>query len=248
MYERSYQPSKTLLADRVVLITGAGDGIGRALAMACARVGATVVLLGRTVRKLEAVYDEILAATGRQPAIYPFDLLGASPDDYADAVAALRRELGRLDGLVHNAAVLGDLSPIEHYEPSTWAKVMHVNVNAVFLLTRAALPLLMEAEDGSIVLTTADVGRRAKAYWGAYAVSKFATEGLMQVLADELSSRPAPRVNCVNPGPVRTRLRAAAYPAEDPAGLLPPEAVAAAYLYLLGPDGRGVNGELINAQ
>ena len=244
----SYQPSATLLAERVILITGAGDGIGRAVAFACATHGATVVLLGRTVAKLESIYDEIVAAGAPRPAIYPMDLEGAVPDHYLELADRLEAELGRLDGLLHNAALLGSLTPIEHYDPVEWLRVMQVNLNAPFLLTRACLALLKRAEDASLLFTSSGVGRRARAYWGAYSASKFAIEALMQILADELDENSHVRVNSINPGRVRTAMRASAYPGENPRTLPAPQDIVLPYLYLLGPDSRGVRGQALDAQ
>ena len=244
----SYQPSATLLAERVILITGAGDGIGRAVAFACATHGATVVLLGRTVAKLESIYDEIVAAGAPRPAIYPMDLEGAVPDHYLELADRLEAELGRLDGLLHNAALLGSLTPIEHYDPVEWLRVMQVNLNAPFLLTQACLALLKRAEDASLLFTSSGVGRRARAYWGAYSASKFAIEALMQILADELDENSHVRVNSINPGRVRTAMRASAYPGENPRTLPAPQDIVLPYLYLLGPDSRGVRGQALDAQ
>ena len=243
-----YRPRADLLRDRVVLVTGAGAGIGRAVSRAYAAHGATVVLLGRTIPKLESVYDEIVAAGGPQPAIYPMDLAGAQPDDYEDLCERIGAELGRLDGLLHNAAVLGSLAPLEHYELDEWQQVVHVNLHAVFLLTRACLGLLKRAPDAAVIFTSSGVGRRGRAYWGAYAVTKFAVEGMMQVLADELAANTRVRVNSLSPGPVRTAMRAAAYPAEDPDRLARPEDVVTPYLYLMGPDSAGCHGQALDAQ
>lgn len=245
---QNYQPSPTLLAERVILITGAGDGIGRAVALACATHGATVVLLGRTVAKLESVYDEIVAAGAPRPAIYPMDLQGAGPDDYLDLAERLEAEFHRLDGLLHNAGLLGSLTPIEHYEPMEWLRVMQVNLNAPFLLTQACLASLKRADDASLLFTSSSVGRRARAYWGAYSASKFGVEGLMQILADELDENSRVRVNSINPGRVRTAMRASAYPGENPQTLPAPQDIVLPYLYLLGPDARGVHGQALDAQ
>ncbi len=242
-----FRPAPNLLEGRVILVTGAGDGIGRAIARTCAAHAAIVVLLGRTVEKLERVYDTIRSEGGPEPAIYPMDLSGAMPPDYEALAARVEGELGRLDGLVHNAALLGDLGPIEHYSPEGWQELVQVNVNAPFLLTRALLPLLRRTASGhgraSIVFTSSGVGRRGRAYWGGYSVSKFAIEGLTQVLADELDSV---RVNSLNPGPVRTRMRAKAFPAEDPETLITPEEAARAWLWLL--DTSDVHGQALDAQ
>lgn len=243
-----YQARPDLLANKVILVTGAGDGIGRIAAKSCAAHGATVVLLGRTVKKLTSLYDEIEQAGGAQPAIYPMNLEGASPKDYSDLADSLQSAFGRLDGLLLNAAELGSLTPIEHYNIETWYKVMQVNLHANFLLTQACLPLLKTAPRASVVFSSSSVGRQGRAYWGAYAVSKFALEGLMQVLADELSSQTQVRVNSLNPGKCRTRMRAQAYPAEDQAQLVLPETLMPAYLYLLGDDSQSINGQSLNAQ
>ncbi len=238
-----YQATPRLLADRRILVTGAGDGIGRAVSLALAGHGATVILLGRTVHKLEAVYDQIIDAGGPQPALYPLNLAGAAPDDYQQLATRVEAELGGLEGLVHNAGILGSLSPLLHYDETEWMEVMQVNVNGAFFLTRACLPLLERAADASILFTSSNVGFHGRAYWGAYAVSKFASEGLMQVLAEEVEASGTLRVNSFNPGRVRTNMRAAAYPAEDPQSLLAPEEIVMPYLYLLGPDSRGINGQ-----
>jgi NAD(P)-dependent dehydrogenase (short-subunit alcohol dehydrogenase family) len=245
---RGYKPALDLLAGRTILITGAGDGIGRAISIGFARHGACVVLLGRHVAKLESVYDEIVRAGAPEPAIYPLDLAGAMPGDHVEVAARIEAQLGSLDGLVHNAALLGDLTPLEEYDPLVWANVMQVNLHAPFLLTRACLPLMKRADRASIVFTSSEVGRRPRAYWGAYAVSQCAIEGLARLLADELGSVSAIRVNAINPGAVRTRMRAQAYPAEDPATLPDPADLLGPYLYLMGPDGAGLNGASVDAQ
>ncbi|MGC1953538.1 MAG: YciK family oxidoreductase [Gammaproteobacteria bacterium] len=243
-----YAPAADLLADRVLIITGAGDGLGKAAALACAAHGATLILLGRTVPKLEAVYDRIVAAGHADPAIYPMDLLGASPGDHEELAERVASEFGRIDGLLHNAARLGTLTPIDYYDPKLWLETLQINLNAAFFLTRACLPLMKKSPDASIVFTSDAVGRQGRAYWGAYGVSKFGIEGLMQILAQELDAFPSMRVNSLDPGPVRTRLRAAAYPGEDPHTLPEPETLMATYLFLLGPESRGISGEIFAAR
>jgi len=245
---RSYTAPEGLLADRAILITGAGGGLGGALAKACASLGANVLLSGRNVRKLEAVYDSIVAAGGPRPSIAPLDMERADASHYGALADAVRNEFGRLDGLVHAAALLGERSPIEHYDVVTWLKVMHVNVNAAFILTQALLPMLRVSQDASVVFTTSGVSVRGRAYWGAYAASKFAVEGLMQVLADETDTATSMRVNSVNPGGIRTQMRARAFPGEVPDSLPTPEQVLGPFLYLLGPDGRGTTGRRFDAQ
>lgn len=245
---REYVAPAGLLDDRVILITGAGGGLGSALAGACAKLGARVTLCGRNVRKLEAVYDAIVAAGGPRPSIAPLDLERADATHYGALADAVRNEFGRLDGLVHAAALLGERAPVEHYDVVTWLKVMHVNVNAAFILTQALLPLLRASQDASVVFTTSGVSVRGSAYWGAYAASKFAVEGLMQVLADETDTATNIRVNSVNPGRMRTPMRAKAYPGEVPDALPAPEGVLGPFLYLLGPAGRGTTGRRFDAQ
>lgn len=243
-----YQAPAALLANRVILVTGAGDGIGRVAAKTFAAAGATVILHGRTLAKLEAVYDEIEAAGGPQPAIVPLDLSTASPADYHQAAETIGQEFGRLDGVLHNAAVLGDITPLDAYDPDTWDFVMKINLRAPFLLTQALLPLLKQSPDASVIFTTSSVGRRARAFWGAYAASKCGIEGLSQMFADELMNTSNIRVNCINPGATRTKMRASAYPGENPYSLKAPEDIMGPYLYLMGPDGRGTTGQSLDAQ
>ena len=245
---KDYTPPADILAERVILVTGAGDGIGKAVSLAFAAHGATVILLGRTTAKLESVYDDIVTAGGAKPAIYPLDLEGAVPDDYQQLAQRIESELGRLDGLLHNAGLLGSLTPIEHYDRSEWLRVIQVNLHAPFLLTQECLPLLKRAPSSSLLFTSSGVGRRGRAYWGAYSVCKFAIEGLRQTRADELEQNSRVRVNSINPGRVRTAMRAAAYPAENPAELLAPQDIVGPYLYLMGPDGRDLHGLALDAQ
>lgn len=245
---RAYAPEAGSHAGRVILVTGASDGIGAALSLALARHGATVALLGRTQRKLVRTYDRIVADGGPQPALLPFNLETAAAPEYDALFEAVDHEFGRLDGLAHVAGILGDLSPVEQYDVPTWCKVLHVNLTAAFLLTRTLLPLLRKSEDASMVFTSSTVGRVGRAYWGAYAVSKFGTEGLMQVLAHEMAGTTRIRVNSLNPGPTRTAMRRQAFPAEDAVRLPEPAAIVAPYLYLLGPASRTVNGESIDCQ
>lgn len=244
---RNYKAPADLLRDRTILVTGAGDGIGRALALAAGRVGATVILLGRTVSKLEAVYDEILASGAARPSIATLDLEKADGDAYQSLAESVREEFGRLDGLVHNAGLLGPLTPFEQYDLLTWQRVMHVNVTAAVALTQVLLPLMKVPNRSSLIFTSSGVGRKGRAYWGAYAVSKFAIEGLGQVLADE-NRQTGLRINVINPGATRTSMRLEAYPAEDRNKLATPDEIMPAYLYLLGDDSAEINGESIDAQ
>ncbi|MEP6390204.1 MAG: YciK family oxidoreductase [Halioglobus sp.] len=243
-----YQPAADLLQDKVILVTGAGDGIGRAAALCFAQHGATVVLLGRTTSKLESVYDEIEAAGGPQPAIFPLDLESSSEEQCKALAGALQTEFGRLDGLLHNASLLGERKPIAIARLDDWQSVMRVNVDAGFMLTKHTLPLLQAAPSASVVFTSSGVGRTGKAYWGAYAVSKFATEGLMQVLASELENTSNIRVNSLNPGATNTAMRRTAYPGETPTDNPSPGDIMSAYLYLMGNDSNGETGKAFNAQ
>lgn len=242
-----YQPAPELLKNRVILVTGAGDGIGKAAAIDYAKHGATVILLGRTVEKLEHVYDAIEANGGPQPAIIPLDLRGATDANYVDMAETIESQFGRLDGILHSAGILGKMTPFEQADSALWEEVMKVNVTAGMMLTKALLPLLRQSEDASVIFTSSGVGKKGRAYWGAYAVSKFATEGLMQVLADELSNTRI-RCNCINPGATRTAMRAKAYPAEEASLLKTPEDLMPLYLYLAGPDSQGTNGQSLDAQ
>ena len=217
------------LDDRIILITGAGDGIGKAVALACAERGATVILLGRTVHKLEQIYDEIKINGWPEPAIYPMNLEGAAASDYDDLNTNIDKEFGRLDGLFNNAGWLGASTPIENYDIELWYKVMQVNLNAPFMLTRACIPLLRKSSSARIVFTGDD---KSSAYWGAYGVAKAGQLSFMQILADELESKNIP-VNAVIPGPIRTRFRTMAYPAEDMRKLTRPEEITDAFVYLL---------------
>ena len=243
-----YTAPPQLLSGRNILVTGAGDGIGKTAAQTYAAHGATVILLGRTSSKLEAVYDSIEQADHPSPIIIELELLTATRPDYLALHDNISAELGCLHGLLHNAGLLGERTPIQNADPQQWLDVMQVNVHAQMLLTQAMLPLLMAAERASILFTSSGVGRKGRAYWGAYGVSKFATEGLMQTLADELENTSNVRVNSLNPGRTRTAMRAAAYPAEDPATLPAAEEIMSTYLYLMGDDSIGVNGQAISAQ
>lgn len=245
---RSYTYSDDVLRDRVILVTGASDGIGRALALHAAKLGAQVIIHGRDVRKLEKVYDEIEAIeSAPRPSIAVLDLAVADSAAYRSLADVLAEEFGRLDGLVLNAGILGDRFSIEQYDVETWQRVMHVNVTTAFVLTQVCLPLLHQSDDASVIYTSSGVGRTGMAFWGAYSVSKFAIEGLSQVLADE-HRHGSLRVNCISPGAVRTAMRLEAYPAEDRDKLKRPEDILAAYVFLLGPDSRGITGQSINAQ
>jgi len=248
---RHYNAPKDLLNGKTILVTGSSDGIGKAIAVAYAKHGATVILHGRNIERLENLYDEIVQQKLPKPAILPLDLNTATEQDFDSMAKTIATELGRLDGIVHNAGMISELSPIEFTETRKWHEIMQVNLNAVFMLTRACLPLLKEsasvAEPTSIITISSGVGKKGRAFWGPYAVSKFAIEGFTQVLADELEGTNV-RINAINPGATRTKMRATAYPAEDASKLTTPDQLIPIYLYLMGKDSVEVNGQSINAQ
>lgn len=243
-----WNPSDNELHGKTIMVTGAGDGIGKAAALAFAARGAEVLLLGRTEAKLERVYDQITAAGGVTPGIVPVDFANAQYDDYVALAAELSTAVTCLDGLLHNASILGDRKPLAQASAATWQAVMQVNVNAVFMLTQAMMPLLEASSSASVVLTSSGVGRQGRAFWGAYAVSKFATEGFMQVLADELGNTSKIRVNSLNPGAVNTAMRRNAYPAEPPETNPSPAALMDHWVYLMSDASAGLNGQALSAQ
>jgi NAD(P)-dependent dehydrogenase (short-subunit alcohol dehydrogenase family) len=245
---RAHRPAPGELRGRVIMVTGAGSGIGRAVALALAQTGAEVILLGRTVRKLEAVHAEIAQLSGPEASIVPLDLERALPPDYEAVTAAIDKRYGRLDGLLHNAALLGTLTPIDQYEVQTFMRVMHVNVTAPFVLSQQLLPLLRKSPDATVLFTSSGVGIRGRAYWGAYSISKFAVEGLTQVLAHETEGNSRVRVNIIDPGKVRTAMRRQAYPSEAQETLPTAESLTAPYIALLGPASLGVTGQRFAAQ
>jgi NAD(P)-dependent dehydrogenase (short-subunit alcohol dehydrogenase family) len=236
------------LSGRVIAITGVTGGIGRALALACLREGADVVLMARNESKLRALHAECESLSPGRALIAQLDLEKAIAKDYDRIADALLERYGRLDGLVHCAGLLGTLTPIEQYDVPTWCRVMHVNVTAAFALTQVMIPALRKSADASVIFSSSGVGRRGKAYWGAYAVAKFALEGLSQVLADELEGNSAVRVNTINPGRARTVMRRQAFPSEDVSSLPQPETLLEPYLRLLGPRGIGVTGQALDSQ
>lgn len=247
MKHLNFQASNNELNNKVILITGAGAGIGRAAALTYAKCGADVILLGKTTKKLEAVYDEIVSAGYKEPSIIPLDMKGATVKNYQDMAATIMSEYGRLDGLLNNASTLGALSPLEHVDEGTFDDVMKVNFKATFYLTQALIPALKAAPSASVVFTSSGVGKKGRAFWGAYAFSKFATEGLMQTMADEFENTSI-RTNCINPGATKTNMRSRAYPSEDVTKLATPEMLMPSYVYLMSDESKAVNGESLDAQ
>ncbi len=246
----NYTASPDLLSDRIILVTGAGSGIGRQAALSYAAHGATVLLLGRTVTNLERCYDEIIKANCPEPAIIPLDLTDLTHPGSESLVglkASITEKYGRLDGLLHNAAILGERVPFEHYNLAQWAGVMQVNFNAAVILTQALLGLLKKSDAASLIFTSSGVGATPRAYWGAYSVSKYALEGFAKLLSDELTTTSSVRVNILNPGATRTAMRAAAFPAENPLSLKSAEQLMSLYLYLMGDDSKSEHGKTFNA-
>ncbi|MDC9592373.1 YciK family oxidoreductase [Xenorhabdus sp. IM139775] len=242
-----YQPNSNLLKQKIILVTGAGDGIGREAALTYARYGAQVILLGRTTAKLDAVRQKIESDGGLPADIYTMDLLMVTAEECQTFVNDLALRYSHLDGVLHNAGLLGIVAPIAEQPVQLWHEVMQVNVNATFMLTQALLPLLLKSPRGSLVFTSSSVGREGRSGWGVYAVSKFATEGLMQVLAQEYRNTSL-RINCINPGGTRTNMRASAFPDENTAKLKTPADIMPVYLYVMGDDSRNDSGISFDAQ
>jgi NAD(P)-dependent dehydrogenase (short-subunit alcohol dehydrogenase family) len=243
----TYIPSKQYLDKKTILVTGAGDGIGKQAALHYAKFGATVILLGKTVAKLEKVYDEIISNGGNEPAIVPLDLKGATAKHYRDMANTIIDQFGCLHGLIHNASVLGHLGPFEQISEQDWQNVFQVNVTSQFLMTQALLPALKKAPQSSVIFTTSSVGLKGRAYWGPYSISKFATQGMMQILADEFDNSNI-RFNSINPGGTKTAMRAKAFPAENADNLKTPEEIMPLYLYLMDNDTSTENGLTFEAQ
>jgi NAD(P)-dependent dehydrogenase (short-subunit alcohol dehydrogenase family) len=241
----TFQPASDALAGRTILVTGANGGLGDASARACAAAGATVVLLGRRTPKLGRLFDAIEASGAPTPAIYPLDLEGASPDDYAQLAQTIDRECGGLHGVLHAAAEFKGLASIENTEPLDLLRTLHVNLMAPVLLTQALLPGLRQRDDAAIVFVLDDPARIARAFWGAYAMAKHALAGVVAVLHDETENSTV-RVHGLQPGPMRTALRARAFFAENPGTIPEANAYAPACVHLLGPGARAERGTILD--
>lgn len=243
----AYRPRPDLLEDRVVLVTGASAGIGRLCATTFAAHGATLVLHGRNLQRLEAVYDEIVACGAATPTLLPLDLATAGERELSNTEQAIRAQLGRLDGILHNAAHFVHLTALEHEGLEDWLRLLRVNLVAPFALTRACLPLLREAPDAAVVLTAETHALRPSAYWGGFAVSKSGLLTYARIQADEWSSQPSLRINLVVPGKVDSPCRARTHPGEARTARAPADSLMPLYLYLIGPDSRGVSGAVFDA-
>ena len=240
--------SDNCLEDKVILVTGAGDGIGKAAAISYASHGAKVILLGKTLANLENTYDEITTKGYNDPSISLLDLSTADGKDYDDLKNNLAINYKHLDGLLLNASILGDRSPIEDYDISMWVQTLHVNLTAQFILVKTLLPSLHLSNKASVIFTSSGVGKVGKAFWGAYSVSKFGIEGLSQILSNEHSNDKSIRFNCINPGAIETKMRKAAYPLENPMNLLKPEDIMEKYLWLMSDDSSDIFGQSIDCQ
>lgn len=229
------QPSVNL-SNKVFLITGAGQGIGRALALHLAQCGATTILLGKSLKSLESLYDEIMAAEGPEPALHPINLLKMMPDDAIEIQKHIAQLFGRLDGVIHNAGITGPICPTEHVAPEKWQEVIQLNLNVPYLLTSALLPLLKQTPNASILFTTAQESLEPKAYWGAYNASKSGVLQLASTLHQEMETNTTLRVNAINPGVVRTALRLRAYPGLDPNQFPTPGSIAPYYSHVLSEE------------
>ena len=245
---KDYLPRPDLLADRVILVTGASSGLGRTASLAYARHGATVALLGRDEAKLEAVYDEIVAAGGPEPAMFPYDLATADDRSLDTLAGTLAHHLKRLDGLLHSAHRFYSLTPLALQTIEQWQTMMRVNLIAPFALTRACLPLLRHSPDASVVFTGETHGHQPSAYWGGYAVSKSGLETLTRIWADEISSEENLRINTLIPGQVATTLRSRTHPGLAPETVASPDDLMPWYLYLMGADSRAVRGQIVECQ
>ena len=246
-FEKLNYPSK-LLEDKTIVISGAGSGIGRQIAKSYAECGADLILLSKSIERLESIYEEINKITSRNVIIQPIDYRTADEKNFQKIILAIREEYSQIDGLVNNAGILGEKKSLEQYSYSVWKDVLKVNLDAGFLLTKNLIPLLKESSSSSIIFTSSGVGRKGRAYWGAYSISKFATEGMMQILFDELQNTTSIRVNCINPGAVRTKMRESAYPAENPESNPTAIEIMNPYLYLMSDLSRDISGQSIDAQ
>ena len=236
------------LQNKIILITGAGDGMGKAAAIEYASQGASVILLGRDIKNLEKTHEIIISKNAPSPMISLMDLSKADGNDYQELADNLINKYGRLDGLLLNAAILGDRSPISQYDVSTWVNTIHVNLTSQFILTKSLLPSLEKSKSASVIFTTSGVGKIGKAFWGAYSVSKFGVEGLCQILADEYQNDKTIRFNCINPGSIQTKMRKSAYPLEDPKKLLTPEDILDKYVSLMSDGSKEIDGQSIDCQ
>ena len=242
---KNYKVKQNELNSKVILVTGANKGFGLAISMDLAKAGATVIMLGRDLSSLEYAYDAVLDAGYKEPILYPLDLEGASPENYQELQDNIIEKFNRLDGLIHNAAILGTQMPIDQYDIKLWYSTLQINLSAPFMLTQFLIPALKKSDDARILFLSSSVGRKARAYWGAYSVSKFGLEGLAMTLSEELEKTKI-KVNTINPGKMRTEMRRTAYPAEDASTLPKPEEKSSVIVYLLSKEAERINGEQLS--
>ena len=242
---KNYKVKQNELNSKVILVTGANKGFGLAISMDLAKAGATVIMLGRDLNSLEYAYDAVVDAGYKEPILYPLDLEGASPENYQELQDNIIEKFNRLDGLIHNAAILGTQMPIDQYDIKLWYSTLQINLSAPFMLTQFLIPALKKSDDARILFLSSSVGRKARAYWGAYSVSKFGLEGLAMTLSEELEKTKI-KVNTINPGKMRTEMRRTAYPAEDASTLPKPEEKSSVIVYLLSKEAERLNGEQLS--
>ena len=238
----NYKVKEGELEGKVILVTGANRGFGLAITMDLAKAGATVIMLGRDLGSLEYAYDAVVDAGYKEPILYPLDLEGATPENYQELQDDILDKFKKLDGLIHNAAILGTQMPIDQYDIKLWYSTLQINLSAPFMLTQFLIPALMKSDDARILFLSSTVGRKARAYWGAYSVSKFGIEGFAKTLSEELEKTQI-TVNTINPGKIRTEMRRTAYPAEDASTVPKPEEKSSVIVYLLSNEGSKINGE-----
>ena len=242
---KNYKVKQNELNSKVILVTGANKGFGLAISMDLAKAGATVIMLGRDLSSLEYAYDAVVDAGYKEPILYPLDLEGASPENYQELQDNILEKFNRLDGLIHNAAILGTQMPIDQYDIKLWYSTLQINLSAPFMLTQFLIPALKKSDDARILFLSSSVGRKARAYWGAYSVSKFGLEGLAMTLSEELEKTKI-KVNTINPGKMRTEMRRAAYPAEDASTVPKPGEKSSVIVYLLSKEAEKINGEQLS--
>lgn len=237
-----FELNNQTLANQVVLVTGATGAIGSEICLGLGKAGASVILAGRNIDKLEKLYDQLLAEGCPEPAIFPVNFEGAGPHDFDEMAEKIQEAFGTLNGVVHCAAKLGQISPCEISDPYEWMQVFQVNLHSAYLMTRACLPMLKKSENASVLYMADETGRQGKAYWGAYSVSKAGLENLMQVLHQEYEQLPNIRFNTLEPGAVASELRSEAFPAEDADALPGCEQIVNSVAFLISEHGKSTSG------
>ena len=231
---QNFTPKADCLEGKKILVTGAADGIGKAVTIELASFGATVLMLDKKTRHLEKLYDQIIQRKSAEPIILPVDLMEITPETATILAQSIHDDVGHIDGLLHNAADLGSPSPLDQYDMKYWNSVMQTNLQAPYYLTRALLPLLKQNHQTNVVFTTADVARTPQAYWGAYAIAYAGLESQMRIWAEELENTSNIKVNSLDTGPVRTSFRRRSHPGESQEKLISPQSISKAYVYLFG--------------